>query len=200
MITRFRTMTIALSVCLMQPMSLLSQDASSTEPLQLLGYETRISADWQSTPPSSSMRLAQYRIGASPDSAAELVIYYFGAGQGGSVAANVARWSSQFLAADGSRVEPIVTQLPKTAFPTTIVSLEGTYARGAGVGMEANPSKTGQMLVAAIVESPKGSIFFQLHGPKAAVLEAVGAFQDLVTHLGPPPKPGAPSFELAPVR
>src|SRR5580698_1444635 len=43
------------------------------------------------------MRLATYRV--SPD--AECGVYYFGAGQGGSVDANLDRWVGQFLQADG---------------------------------------------------------------------------------------------------
>src|SRR6266404_2072893 len=59
---------------------------------------------WLSETPSSSMRVAQYRLPAAEgdSEAASLVVYYFGPGQGGSVEANLDRWISQILQADGS--------------------------------------------------------------------------------------------------
>jgi hypothetical protein len=47
------------------------------------------------------MRAASYTVAAAPGDAApsECVVYFFGAGQGGSIEANFERWKSQFTTA-----------------------------------------------------------------------------------------------------
>jgi hypothetical protein len=52
--------------------------------------------------------------------------------------------------------------------PATLVELEGSYARGVGVGPsgEVQPDR---MLLAAVVETPKGNLYPQLHGPAELV-------------------------------
>src|SRR5216683_585226 len=58
---------------------------------------------WVVEHPTSSMRVAQYKLakadGDSDD--ASLVLYYFGQGQGGSTEANIDRWINQMQQPDG---------------------------------------------------------------------------------------------------
>src|SRR6185369_15699949 len=58
---------------------------------------------WVSKPPSSSMRVADYTLpkvaGDAEDATA--TVYFFGAQQGGSVQANMDRWTSQMAQPDG---------------------------------------------------------------------------------------------------
>src|SRR5262249_56867379 len=89
-------------------------------------------------------------------------------GQGGAVEPNLARWRGQFSSADGSPVHEKVTRDSTGLFPITIAEYTGTYARGIGAG-DASQAKPNQTLVAAIVETPKGTLFAQLFGPSAAV-------------------------------
>lgn len=133
------------------------------------GYTTTVPAGWASAPSTSSMRLAQYTI-ADPDGslAAEVVVYFFGEGQGGGVEANLERWKAQFSTPDGSPVYENVAKLTGTAFPITVAEYRGTYARGVGVG-DAATAKPGQSLVAVIAETPKGALFFQMFGATAKV-------------------------------
>jgi hypothetical protein len=96
------------------------------------------------------------------------VVYHFGPGQGGSEAANIARWRSQFQGPDGGPVEPRVERFEVQGVPVTVVELTGAYARGVGIGPqgEALPDRT---LLAAIVSGPEGNLYVQLHGPRAVV-------------------------------
>src|SRR5713226_8571105 len=59
---------------------------------------------WVAGQPSSRMRVAQFKLpkadGDNEDG--ELVLYYFGANQGGTAEANIDRWISQIQQADGS--------------------------------------------------------------------------------------------------
>lgn len=132
--------------------------------LTALDYRVTVPATWQSRAPSSSMRLAEYVIqGDAPN--AEVVVYFFGQGQGGSPEANIERWRGQFAGTPTGAYEKIERDT-KGHFPITVAEWRGSYARGIGAGGEARP---GQALIAAIVETPKGTLFFQLFGPAAKV-------------------------------
>lgn len=140
-------------------------------------------ADWQALPVASSFRVAQYRApAASGASDAEVVVFYFGPGQGGSVAANIARWASQFSAADGRPVEPRVQALQVDGLPATLVELNGSYARQIGMSAGA-PSRPGQTLLAAVIETPHGNLTFQLHGDQATVAARRQGFERMVRGL-----------------
>lgn len=135
----------------------------------LLGYKTTVPAGWTSRAPSSSMRLAEYTIAAPRGgTGAEVVVYFFGKGQGGAVEPNIERWRDQFSTPGGSPVPETITRDSSGAFPITIAEFTGTYARGVGAG-DAARAKPGQTLVAAIIETPKGTLFVQLFGPAAVV-------------------------------
>ena len=85
----------------------LAGGAGAAERVSLLRYSVPVPAHWQAQPPASSYRLAQFRVPAAPGATdGEVVVFHFGAGQGGSAAANIERWSSQFTGADRKRVSP----------------------------------------------------------------------------------------------
>jgi hypothetical protein len=135
----------------------------------LLEYQAAVPAGWTAAPSSSSMRLAQYTIsGSGGSTGAEVVVYYFGKGQGGNVEANLQRWKSQFSMPDGSPAYENVTHDSTSAFPITVAEYRGTYARGIGAG-DAAAAKPGQSLIAVIAETAHGTLFFQLFGATAAV-------------------------------
>ncbi len=137
--------------------------------VELLGYRITFPDSWSRRPPASSSRLAQFVVhGADPSSDADVVVFFFGASQGGNVDANVARWRSQFSTPDGSPVPETITRDSSAAFPTTVAEFRGTYRRGVGAG-SADSVRTGQTLVATIVETPRGALFVQLFGPSSTV-------------------------------
>ena len=59
---------------------------------------------WVTEKTTSTMRVAQYKLPKSEVDVedASLVLYYFGAAQGGSMQANVERWINQIKQPDGS--------------------------------------------------------------------------------------------------
>lgn len=139
--------------------------------VSFLDYHTTVPAGWTVRAPSSSSRLAEY---VTPGGA-EVVVYFFGKGQGGNVEANVARWRAQFSTSDGSPVPESIVRDSSAAFPTTVAEFRGNYRRGIGMG-SADSVRIGQTLDAAIVESPHGTLFNQLFGPSAAVANQKAAF------------------------
>lgn len=154
--------------------------------LRVLGYATAVPATWISHPAASTMRLAEYSVSngapAGSPPGAQVVVYFFGQGQGGAVAPNMARWKSQFSHPDGSPVEEMVTRDSSGPFPITFAEYRGTYARGVGAGNAAN-AQPNQTLVAGIAETPKGTLFFQLFGPSADVAAARSDFVAFVRGL-----------------
>ena len=125
---------------------------------------------------------AHYVPGADSASNAEVVVYSFGNTPGGNVAANLERWRGQFSTTDGSPVPEKVTRDSSGAFPITIAEYRGTYRRGVGAG-SADSIRTGQALLSAIVETPRGALFIQLFGPMAPVLAERDTFVRFVKGL-----------------
>ena len=155
--------------------------------VSFLDMTSEVPADWIASEPSSDMRLLQFTVPAAGEAgAAELVVYYFGPGQGGSLEANVARWTSQFSSDDGP-VEPVITPLTGKV-PATLVELTGSYARGVGVGPvgDALPNRT---LLAGVVETPRGNLYPQLYGPADVVAKHKADFVRFITGISQVPSP-----------
>jgi hypothetical protein len=163
-------------------------------PVALLNYVTTAPEHWQSRQPSSTMRLVEYTVpvGDVAAEAVEVIVYFFGPGQGGSVEANAERWKAQFFDQAGNHPEPAVDRLSDTAFPTSVVELRGSYARGIGMGGDTpGEAKPGQALIAVVVETPTGNLYAQMYGPEAGVLDQKDAFLAFIRgirgHPGPNP-------------
>lgn len=155
--------------------------------VSLLDYQATVPSSWQTRTPSSSMRLAEYDVPGSAN--AEVVVYYFGAGQGGNAEANIARWTAQFSDPSGGSLTPRVTTLADTPFTTTVAEFEGSYARGIGMGPGRAEAEPDQGLVAAVVETPAGNLFVQLFGDRAAVASARDDFLAVVESIHDPSHP-----------
>lgn len=163
-----------------------SQAASkSAEMVSLVGLQAPLPSSWIATQPSSSMRLAQFTApSAQGHENAEVIVFYFGSNQGGSAAANIARWQSQFTSADGSPVQAAVSTYQVNGMAVTEAELHGHYARGVGMG-PIGPAKPNRTLRAAIIEGPHGKLFVQLHGPTTTVNEQRASFEEFVHGLHP---------------
>ncbi len=144
-----------------------------------LEYQATLPSTWTSKTPSSSMRLAEY----SAPGGAEVVVYFFGKGQGGSPDANLARWKSQFSNPTGGAVQERVTRDTTGAFPITIAEYRGSYARGIGTGAEASAALPDHVLIAVVAQTPRGMLFFQCYGPAAAVEAQRAAYLTFATGL-----------------
>ena len=163
--------------------------AGGTVAVRLLDLESVVDGTWVQEPPASTMRLLQYGVtGAAEVGNASFVVYYFGPDQGGSKEANIERWTSQFSTVEGKPVVPVITTSKAGDLPVTLVELRGSYARSIGIGQQvaAQPDQT---LLAAIVETPRGNLFAQLHGPTATVGTARPAFEAFLSGLRPAAAP-----------
>lgn len=136
---------------------------------------------WQRVQPASSMRRAQYAIsGAAAGQEAELAVFYFGAGQGGSIEENIARWHNQFVL-EGAAAPPTTTQ---RTVNNLRVHLTERFGRFGGTmvapGAPAPPPREDWGMLGAIVETDQGPWFFKMTGPRATINAARARFDDLV--------------------
>ncbi len=171
---RARALAI-ITIVAVSPALLPAQDTRAT----FLDYHTTVPAGWTSRSPSSSMRLAEYSTGGT----AEVVVYFFGKGQGGPPDANLARWKSQFSNPSGGAVYESVTRDTGGLFPLTIAEYRGSYARGIGTGADADAARPDHILIAVVAETPRGTLFFQCFGPSAAVSTQRTAYMTFVRGL-----------------
>jgi hypothetical protein len=133
----------------------------------------KVPAGWVNEQPSSSMRVAQYklaRVEGDPADAA-LVLYFFGSGQGGSVADNVDRWVNQMQQPDGSpsKDKAKIETVTINGLKVTTVDVNGTYTAQMSPGSDTRHNDNNQRLRAAVVETPKGNYFAKLIGPEKTV-------------------------------
>ena len=154
----------ALSLTACESQSSTPPPASPAPPVEVAAGELRFlaPAEWVREEPSSSMRVAQFRL---PGEAA-LVVYWFGGG-GGGVEANIERWIGQFEQADGGESSAVAVSASREhdglAFHT--LELYGTYVAetSPGSGVFGNEPEYG--LLACVVESPAGFYYVKLVGP-----------------------------------
>ena len=149
--------------------------AAPAEPVKVGAFTFAVPEGWKTVAPSSSMRKAQLEIAQGSDKA-EVTFFQFGAGQGGSVAENVARWFAQFPGSEDKRkTETVQAGSVKITYVTT----EGTFSSG----MPGGPTTpmTDFALCGAILESPDGNVFIKMTGPKTVVKSASEAFKKMVS-------------------
>src|SRR3989475_10910209 len=137
---------------------------------------------WVTEKASSSMRVAQYKLpkaeGDNDD--ASLVLYYFGATQGGTAQANIDRWISQMQQPDGSASKDKAKTETTTInrLKVTTVDVSGTYTAEMAPGSKTFHNDDNYRLRAAVIETPKGNYFVKLARPSKTVARWDQAYTD----------------------
>jgi hypothetical protein len=137
-------------------------------------------ASWKERPSASSMRVAEFvvpRVAGDPEDG-ELIVYYFG-GSGGSVEANLERWTKQFQ----TTKEPVRTKTSVNGLKLANLSVSGTYVAEVRPGASERHNKPGFQMRATVVETPKGPYFIKLTGPSATIDKAGPAFDQFLESL-----------------
>ena len=130
------------------------------------------------------MRQAQFLLPRVEGDAAdgELVVFYFGPGQGGSVDANIDRWVGQFDQPDGSasKDKAKTSRSQVAGMQVTFVDLNGTYQAPIMPGAPERHNSPGYRLLAAVVETPDGPWFFKLVGPQKTIGKWAESFDQFI--------------------
>ncbi len=149
---------------------------------EFLGLQAPKPASWQWQPPRNPMITTNYSVPAPSNvqgaKAAQLNVYFFGEGMGGSVRENIDRWKNQFRSADGYEVEPKVDEFEVDEMPVTFVELEGEWMQ-----MGAAWYTKDQLFLAAIVDAPAGRIFIRFAGDEKTISHNREPFMEMIHGL-----------------
>lgn len=142
-------------------------------------------SNWKQSPVTSAMRKAQFALpkAAGDLEDGQLVAFYFGRDQGGTVELNIARWKSMFTTAAGKPVDESNVKRETTqvdGMNVTLLDVSGRYADQMGRPSQAGPTEKDFRMLAAIVETPDGPWFFKAVGPTATMTTHAPAFQEFV--------------------
>lgn len=127
------------------------------------------------------MRAATYAVPAAPGDTmpSECAVYFFGAGQGGTVSANLERWKGQFTDAAGKPAAAKVETRVVHGLKVTTIDTSGKYS-GLGGPIAHNAPVPGYRLLGAIVEAPGGNIFVKFTGPARTIAASQHQFGQFI--------------------
>jgi len=142
--------------------------------------------NWVQLETDSPLQVAQFglpRALEDPEDA-ELIVYYFGR-EGGTVEANLERWTNQMLQPDERPSSDVATttSFDVAGMPVTVLDVPGIYAAEVQPGSRMRYYKRAYRLVAAVVETPSGPYFFKLVGPSRTVSEWESGFNALLASV-----------------
>jgi len=154
-----------------------------------IGVRAESAAGVKWTPPAGwtaqgprPMRAATYVI--QPEfgekSGGECGVYFFGAGQGGSVEDNLARWKGQFTER-GAPASAKVAKRTVHGLPATTIDVSGEYSGLGGPLSDGANKVAGYRLLGAIVSAPGGNIFVKCTGPLKTMSVNLPKFEQLLS-------------------
>jgi hypothetical protein len=156
-----------------------SLPAAPASPASAGGIAWKVPARWTAGA-DRAMRVATYAVPAAKGAEkGECAVFFFGAGQGGGVEDNVARWGKQFEGAPS----PQRSTQAVAGLHVTRAAVAGTYLAPGGPTMQSTGKKADYRLLGAIVEAPGGNVFFKLTGPAPTVAAAQADFDALVASI-----------------
>src|SRR3954449_4134549 len=133
-------------LALLMPALCLAADSST---FQVGDFTFTKPAKWESVQPASPMRKAQLRVpGTKAGESADVVFFYFGAGDGGGTQANIDRWFAQFKDAKEKKSDKVKVGKHDVVYAST----QGTYS--GGMPGQAAQAFENHALLGAIIESP----------------------------------------------
>lgn len=157
------------------------------QPVTIAGITFTPAIQWKDLG-AKDMKLASYSYGplASDKDPANLNVYFFGQGQGGSIEANVERWIKQMSMPDDSDPSRAAIQYTKdvNGLKAHVLTLFGTFNEPVGGPMsQVTTPKENYRLIGVIVEAPEGNVFFKLTGPDYTAKIMVEAFITMVNQI-----------------
>ena len=146
------------------------------------GLKWAAPAAWRVEEGSRPMRAATYTVApAAGDTAnAECVVYFFGAGQGGSIDANIERWKGQIVRPDGKPAEAKTAKRTVHDLPVTTIDSSGDYTGMGGPMAASKAVHNNYRLLGAIIEGPGGNVFLKFTGPAKTIAVSQADFEKLV--------------------
>jgi len=131
------------------------------------------------------MRAATYTVApAAGDAAsAECVVYFFGAGQGGTVEANLDRWKRQIRGPGGKPANAKIAKRTIHGLPVTTLDVAGDYTGMGGPMAASTTVQNNYRLLGAIIEGPGGNVFIKFTGPAKTIAASQAQFEQLLNSV-----------------
>ncbi len=151
--------------------------AEEQDSLIVSEFTFKFSDPWIRQQVTSPMRAGQLTYDHEDESLGDVdvILYYFGEGQGGGTQANIDRWIGQFDGTPESTTEEVDVGDRKV----TLLTAKGTYMESAGGPFSGNKTaKPNYTMLAAILPSDQGAVFLKLTGPDASVDAMKEAFME----------------------
>jgi hypothetical protein len=128
------------------------------------------------------MRAATYTIepAAGDTASAECVVYFFGAGQGGSVKDNLDRWKGQMVAPGGKPTEAKIAKRAIHGLTVTTIDASGDYTGMGGPMASSKSMLSNYRLLGAIIEGAGGNVFIKFTGPAKTIVASEAKFEQLL--------------------
>jgi hypothetical protein len=154
--------------------------------VEIDGLMSAVPAEWKQEEATNKFRTHHFRIPhvADDKTDAEMVIFFFGSGSGGSADANVKRWKGMFVPPEGKQIDDVakVDSFKVGNVNVTYLDVEGTYKFkerpfDPAAKEELRPD---HRMLGVVFESPNGPYFFRLVGPAKTVTHNKKAFEDWV--------------------
>jgi hypothetical protein len=121
------------------------------------------------------MRFLQFRIPSAGEDKdkAELIVFFFGAGGGGSVEANLKRWKGMFVPPEGKAIDDVAktSRMKVSGVDITYLDVQGTYLHRERPGdpNSKTEERANHRMLGVVFESPNGPYFIRLVGPAETV-------------------------------
>jgi hypothetical protein len=149
--------------------------------VEIDGLKSAVPTDWKQEKATSKNRTHHFRIPhvADDKADAELIIFFFGTGSGGSADANVKRWKGMFIPPEGKEIDDVskVENFKIGKVDVTYLDVQGTYKfkerPDPRLKEELRPD---HRMLGVVFESPNGPYFIRLVGPIKTVTENQKAF------------------------
>jgi hypothetical protein len=161
-------------------------DASADAPaFKAGGLRFVMPARWLAQATTNPVRAGQWRIPAARGAAAgpddgELVVFYFGPGLGGTAQENIDGWRGTVRDASGNPVAGEVTTRQAGNFKISELIATGTYREPAPMAGLPPVPRPGYELAGAVIEGPKGNLYWRLIGPEPLVTAALPLFRQAI--------------------
>jgi hypothetical protein len=181
---------LVITLAIVVPLLALPADDNKEEKkatiVEIDGLKSAVPADWKQEESSNKVRTHQFRIPhvADDKTDAEMVIFFFGAGSGGSADANVKRWKGMFIPPEGKQIDDVakVDNFKVGNVNVTYLDVHGTYKFkerpfDPAAKEELRPD---HRMLGVVFDSPNGPYFFRLVGPAKTVEHNKKAFDDWV--------------------
>jgi gluconolactonase len=142
--------------------------------VKLGDLSSKAPAGWIEEKTTNQMRLKQFKVpGKDGKDPAEIIVFFFGKGSGGSVDDNMKRWRAMFTSADGKQSDEMgkVERIKAGDVEITYLDIEGTYlTKFPPFAPNAKTiPKPNHRMISAVFDSKDGPFFIRLVGPASTV-------------------------------